>query len=98
MTNTTSRAPYTRQAPPSFDKHTPKSVIVYGPPGCGKTRNAKKLLKGFGLNRVEDCWDGKHLETVGVLYLTNEVPARFSSSRRAFTLKEALAHVRRTAR
>lgn len=54
MTNVTSRAPYTRQAPSPVAKHTMKSVIVYGPPGCGKTRNAKKLLKGFGLDRLVD--------------------------------------------
>ena len=32
------------------------SVIVYGPAGCGKTHNAKRLMKHFGMSRVIDEW------------------------------------------
>lgn len=31
-------------------------VIVWGPPGCGKTRNAEKLRKHFGCARIVDGW------------------------------------------
>lgn len=30
------------------------SVIIYGPQGCGKTRNAEALAKHFGLNHIID--------------------------------------------
>lgn len=31
-----------------------KSVLVYGPPGCGKTTNQDVLAKHFGVRRVLD--------------------------------------------
>jgi hypothetical protein len=31
-----------------------KSVIVYGPQGCGKTRNAEKIRSHFGLKYILD--------------------------------------------
>jgi|GEM_PF-4781990 len=48
-----------------------KSIVVYGPPMCGKTRNSEKLRAHFGLDRVVDDWNGKRFEDEGVLYLTN---------------------------
>lgn len=30
------------------------SVIVYGPPGCGKTTNQDRLKRHFGLSKVLD--------------------------------------------
>lgn len=70
-----------------------KSVVVYGPMACGKTRNAEKLRAHFGLDRVVDDWDGKQFEDEGVLYLTNlnangiEIHLRH---RRAFPYSTAL--------
>lgn len=50
----------------------PLSVIVYGPQACGKTRNAERLRKGFGLDRVIDDWDGRsEAPERGALVLTN---------------------------
>lgn len=97
MAHATARAPYSAQPPRPVAKGVMKSVIVYGPPACGKTRNAQALLNGFGLDRLEDDWEGQHYQSIGVLYLTNHVPARFSSYRRVFSFKEALAYVRRKA-
>jgi len=31
-----------------------KSVIVYGPQGCGKTTNAKRIADALGLTRIID--------------------------------------------
>lgn len=33
-----------------------KTVIVYGPQGCGKTRNSEKMRRAFGLDTVIDDW------------------------------------------
>jgi hypothetical protein len=33
-----------------------KSVIVYGPQGCGKTLNAEQIRKALGLKKVLDEW------------------------------------------
>lgn len=52
------------------------SVNVYGPMGCGKTRNAEALRRHFGLDLVVD--EGAHLGAVrripakGALVLTCE--------------------------
>lgn len=32
------------------------SVIIYGPQGCGKTRNAQALAQHFGLTNIIDPW------------------------------------------
>lgn len=34
-----------------------RSVIVWGPPGCGKTTNKEKLKRHFGLGKVLDGAD-----------------------------------------
>jgi hypothetical protein len=48
-----------------------KSIIVYGPQGCGKTRWAERIAKHFGLATVVDDWDGLGLlNCFNTLYLT----------------------------
>ncbi len=57
----------------------PKSVVVHGPQGCGKSLNAQRLKQHFGLQRVID---GVHLNRPSwlkakatekpTLFLTNE--------------------------
>lgn len=50
----------------------PKSVVVTGPQGCGKTFNADKLKAKYGLKKVVDGWEvNSFAEASGVLYLTN---------------------------
>lgn len=46
-------------------------IIIYGPQGCGKTRNADKLAKHFGLSKIVDNYDGKGSIDQDTLYLTN---------------------------
>lgn len=48
------------------------TTIVYGPPACGKTRNALKLARKFGCTEIVDDWDPRQHElTYGALHLTN---------------------------
>jgi MoxR-like ATPase len=48
------------------------TVILSGPQGCGKTRNAVDLQKHFGCGKVvDDWWPGQGL-TPGALHLTHE--------------------------
>ncbi len=50
-----------------------RSLIVTGPPGCGKTLNAEKLKTHYGLEHVVDGWTLEDpVRFRGVLYLTNE--------------------------
>jgi shikimate kinase len=50
------------------------SIILYGPQGCGKTRNAYRIAKMYGLTSiVDDAQDAAmpiHRPNTGVLYLT----------------------------
>jgi hypothetical protein len=49
------------------------SVIVYGPPGSGKTRNAKAIAEHFGLTEIiDDFRFDDTFPTFGGLVLTNE--------------------------
>jgi len=46
-------------------------TIIYGPQGCGKTSNADKLAKHFGLSKIVDNYDGLGSIDQDTLYLTN---------------------------
>jgi hypothetical protein len=49
------------------------SVIVYGPAGCGKTRNAEIIRDYFGLDVILDGWEPSDgCPTHGALILTND--------------------------
>lgn len=48
-----------------------KSVIVYGPQGCGKTRWADRIAKNFGLDVIVDDWGCSVFSPHCTLYLTN---------------------------
>lgn len=55
-----------------------KSVVVYGPPNCGKTQLAKELAKHYGLDRIVEaeslCEQMVQKARVGTLFLTNVRP------------------------
>lgn len=48
-----------------------RSVVVYGPQACGKTRNAKALAEHFGLSTIVDDWNGEPFPSVDMLVLSN---------------------------
>jgi hypothetical protein len=52
--------------------HAP--VIVYGPKGCGKTRNADRIRRHFGCRQVVDGWMPGEPLVAGAVHLTCEVP------------------------
>ncbi len=53
---------------------TNRTIIIHGPQGCGKTRNAKKLMAFFGLNQLIDgAGLGVMIPEYDTLMLTNEV-------------------------
>ncbi|AKH39165.1 MULTISPECIES: hypothetical protein [Nitrosomonas] len=47
------------------------SAIIYGPQGCGKTRNAEKLAKHLGLSNIIDDWMPDQELPEGTLALTS---------------------------
>jgi hypothetical protein len=52
-----------------------KTVIVYGPMACGKTRNAMRIAAYFNINTIVDDWDvSRHQITFGAIHLTNIPP------------------------
>ena len=58
------------------------SIIVYGPKGCGKTRNSVALMKAFGMTHICDGYDlcyavalkREAFKAGKVLYLTSMSP------------------------
>lgn len=61
-----------------------KTMIVYGPAACGKTYNAKRIAKHFGLKKIIDGWsEGSEMPPqFGALVLTNERPHGWPDSNR----------------
>lgn len=51
-----------------------RKVVVYGPQGCGKTRNAEELMSRYGCTAVRDEWDGEQPLPAGTLALTTQPP------------------------
>ncbi|WAB92512.1 phosphohydrolase [Pseudomonas citronellolis] len=52
-----------------------KSVLVRGPQGCGKTRNAHLIAAALGLTKIVDDWQlGDELPLENTLILTNVAP------------------------
>lgn len=51
----------------------PNTIVIHGPHGCGKTRNAEALAKHFGCSPIVDDWDGRSKIEAGSLVLTNSM-------------------------
>ncbi|ANI16800.1 hypothetical protein A9C11_23755 [Pseudomonas citronellolis] len=52
-----------------------KSVLLFGPQGCGKTRNATLIAGALGLTKIVDDWQiGDELPLENTLILTNVAP------------------------
>lgn len=57
-----------------------KSLIICGPPACGKTTNAEKLQEKFSLEKIVDEFiPSDLLEPTGVLYLTTQTCSQVSA-------------------
>lgn len=71
-----------------------KSVIVYGPQGCGKTRYAERIREHFGLERiVGELWSFKPLATDGHLYLVTSETWDSSGSVRSMSFAEVAQQI-----
>lgn len=74
---------------------TMPSIIIYGPAGCGKSYNAARLAKHFGLTRIVDDWANgmsqqEDIAPTGTLYLTsNATFARAMSSACTYSFADA---------
>lgn len=67
------------------------TVVIHGRAGCGKTHNAEKLAKTFGLSVVIDEWDGGYLPSTGVLALTDDSSRAGNSGHKVFEFHQAMA-------
>ena len=82
-----------------------KSVIVYGPQGCGKTRNAEAILKHFNLRQVlDDVFSLKGAPVFGTPILTCLRPEELvsrgfidGSYRRVFAYEDVMVRIRANA-
>lgn len=79
------------------------SIIVHGPQGCGKSRNAEALRRHFKMNRVVDDAENVYpresdllrFKAGSTLYLTNQEPPEFlRGARRVVSYEAAIAKIR----
>lgn len=62
-----------------------KAFIVFGPPACGKTRNAQALAAHFGVSKIVDDWDPRlHQLERGALHLTHSDHRALGAETHAF--------------
>jgi len=51
----------------------PRAVIITGPPGCGKSRNAARLLRFYNRSFVIEDWKAGDATPDGALCLTRDI-------------------------
>jgi len=73
-------------------KSDQKSYILYGPEGCGKTKNAEAIANRLGLKTIVDNWDGDptSYRMTNILYITNDVPTWARNNRRLISYSDAM--------
>lgn len=61
----------------------PRSCVVHGPAGCGKTTKAQAIAKALGLSKILDNWDaGAPVPLLDTLVLTSaDNPAWYFNGR-----------------
>lgn len=76
-----------------MSKFVNHSVIITGPQGCGKTKNAEALRIKYGMKRIKDGWSFRsYFQFEDVLYLTNEEPPKkYPYAHRVVTFEDAMA-------
>lgn len=72
-----------------------KSWLVYGPEGCGKTKNAQAIAAALGLTEIVDDWQpGDPAPITKALVLTNHLGPDFPAFyRRALSYEQAMSLV-----
>ncbi|MGK8439046.1 hypothetical protein ACRS3X_17245 [Ectopseudomonas hydrolytica] len=72
-----------------------KSWLVYGPEGCGKTKNAQAIADALGLTEIVDDWQpGDPAPITKALVLTNHLgPDHMPFSRRVLSYDQAMSLV-----
>ncbi|MDH1055276.1 hypothetical protein [Aquipseudomonas alcaligenes] len=69
-----------------------KSWLVYGPEGCGKTRNARAIANALGLTDILDDWQpGMQAPTTKTLVLTNSTGPFEPFCRRLLSFEQAMS-------
>ncbi|BBT38907.1 MULTISPECIES: AAA family ATPase [Pseudomonas] len=67
-----------------------KSVLVYGPQGCGKSTHADAIAKALGLNKIHDDWEpGTPFAMLDTLILTNDCENHAPFTRRLMSFDQA---------
>ena len=70
---------------------TTKSVLVYGPEGCGKTTHAVVIAKALGLSKIHDDWQpGTPVDLLNTLVLTSNCENGRHFQRRAMSFDQAM--------
>ena len=82
------KTPGTGESQPTSNR----SVVVYGPQGCGKTTHAAALAAHVGLTTIHDEGDidPRRLRPYGTLYLTNERPREAQAARGSYAFDDAM--------
>ncbi|WP_278958525.1 hypothetical protein [Aquipseudomonas alcaligenes] len=71
-----------------------KSWLVYGPEGCGKTRNSRAIANALGLTDILDDWQpGTPAPTTKTLVLTNSTGPFEPFCRRLLSFEQAMSLV-----
>lgn len=61
------------------------TIVVYGPPACGKTRNSGRIASHFGISVIVDDWSPRqHVLTPGAIHFTHEHPGAIVADCHAF--------------
>ena len=72
-------------------KPTPRSCLVHGPAGCGKTRNAQAIAKALGLSQILDDWQaGAPVPLLDTLVLTSADNPAWYFKGRVMTFDQAM--------
>ncbi|WP_256679998.1 hypothetical protein [Pseudomonas sp. Marseille-P9899] len=75
----------------STSNSLPKSVLVHGPMGCGKSHNATAIASALGLKHVRDDWKPGHpVPLLDTLVLTNAPTPEWHFKGRVMTYAQAM--------
>lgn len=68
-----------------------RSVLVYGPQGCGKSTHADAIAKALGLNKIHDDWEpDTPFAMLDTLILTNNCENHRPFTRRLMSFDQAM--------